>query len=160
MISIPFKNFVIERLPILPNAEEIKPLHTAHYQETESRYKHHTVAVDYEYMGKCEDEGRMVCFGARLVDSEQLVAYLFFWISRSVHDGALNALEDAFYIVPEHRGSGLARRLLNYAENRLKELKVDYVFMSSKDPVGGPHLKMFFESMDYKQTAVVYTKAL
>jgi GNAT superfamily N-acetyltransferase len=160
MIAIPFKNFLIERIPIWESKDEIKPLHEAHYAETETRYKKHTVAVNYAHMGKCDDEGTMRCFGARLVDSERLVAYLFVYINHSAHDSSLCAVEDAYYVLPEYRGSGLARRLLQYSEKRLKEMGADYFFMSSKAPVGGPNIGMFLETEGFKATAVVYSKAL
>ena len=160
MITIPFKNFLIQRVPIWASKEDIRPLHEAHYAETETRYKSHKVGVNYEHMGKCDDAGTMRCFGARLVDSQQLIAYLFVYISPSAHDSSLCAVEDAYYIMPEYRGSGLARRLLQYSEKRLKELGVDYFFMSSKAPVGGPNIGMFLETEGFKPTAIMYSKAL
>lgn len=160
MISIPFKNFLIENVRVKDSIEDIRPLHEAHYAETETKYKHHTVAVNYEHMARCDEAGTMRCFGARLVDSQQLIAYLFVYISPSAHDSSLCAVEDAYFIMPEYRGSGLARRLLQYSEKRLKELGVDYFFMSSKAPVGGPNIGMFLETEGFKSTAIMYSKAL
>lgn len=160
MITIPFKNFLIQQIPIRESIEDIRPLHAAHYAETEVKYKHHTVGVNYAHMAACDEAGTMRCFGARLVDTNQLVAYLFVYISPSAHDSSLSAVEDAYFIMPEYRGSGLARRLLQYSEKRLKELGVDYFFMSSKAPVGGPNIGMFLETEGFKATAVMYTKVL
>jgi GNAT superfamily N-acetyltransferase len=157
---IPFKNFLIQSVSIRPSIEDIRPLHEAHYAETETKYKHHKVGVNYEHMSKCDENGTMKCFGARLVDTEQLIAYLFVYITKSAHDSSLGAVEDAYYIMPEYRGSGLARRLLQFSEKRLKELGVDYFYMSSKAPVGGPNLGMFLETEGFKATAVMYSKAL
>src|SRR5271166_4376040 len=120
MIMIPFKNFEIQRITIADSVEDIRPLHDAHYMETETKYKHHQVKVNYPHMIACEAAGTMVCFGARLADTQRLVAYLFVYVSPSAHDSSVNAVEDAYFIVPEHRGSGLARRLLQYTQQRLK----------------------------------------
>jgi GNAT superfamily N-acetyltransferase len=156
VIEIPFKEFLIGRIPIRANIEEIRPLHAAHYAETEVKYKHHTVDVDYAHMAACDDAGTMRCFGARLVDSQQLCAYLFTYISKSAHDSSMVAMEDAYYVMPEYRGSGLARRLLQYSKKRLKELGVEYLFMSSKAPVGGPNIGLFLETEGFKAVAVSY----
>src|SRR5271165_4981036 len=107
MIEVPFKNFMIGRVHIGQCIEDIRPLHAAHYAETETKYKKHQVAVNYTHMVDCDNAGTMRCFGARLVDSQQLVAYLFVYITPSAHDSSLCAVEDAYFIMPEYRGSGL-----------------------------------------------------
>lgn len=160
MIVVPFKDFEIQRIVIEDSVADIRPLHDAHYLETEKAYKHHQCKVNYDHMIACERAGTMVCFGARLADTQRLVAYLFVYVSPSAHDSSLNAVEDAYFIVPEHRATGLARRLLKYSEQRLKELGVDYFFMSSKKPVGGPNIGMFLESEGFKETSIQYSKAL
>lgn len=155
-----YKNYDISQISIARNIPDIEPLHTAHYSETEVKYKHHTVQVNYPHMITSEAEGRMLCFGARTVDSKHLCAYLFMYLSPSMHDTSMIAQADAFYIRPEHRASGIARRLLQVAETRLKELGADYMILTDKSPLGAPHLKFLFESEGYAQMAIAYTKAL
>ena len=160
MIMIPFKDFVIGRLSMTDCHEEIAVLDNAHYVETETKYKSHTVKVNYPHFIACEKAGTLHCFGVRLAESTQLVAHLRVYVSPSAHDSSLVATEDAYYIVPEYRGSGLARRLLQYSKKRLKELGVDYFFMSSKHPVGGPNIGLFLETEDFKPITTVYMAAL
>lgn len=160
MIEIPFKNFLIGGLSVADSHDEIALLDTAHYGETEVKYKSHTVKVNYPHFIACEKAGTLVCFGARLADTGRLVAHFRVYISPSAHDSSLVAVEDAYYLVPEYRGSGLARRLLQYSEKRLKELGVNYFFVSSKAPIGGPNIGMFLETEGFKATAVMYSKAL
>ncbi len=151
-----FKNFEVQRVSIEDCVEEIRPLHAAHYLETETKYKRHDVGVKYDHYIACEKAGTLQVFGARLADTQQLVAYLFVYVSPSAHDSSMVATEDMYFILPEHRGSGLARRLLQYSKARLKELGVDYFFMTSKKPVGGPNIGMFLESEGFKAVAVSY----
>jgi GNAT superfamily N-acetyltransferase len=72
----------------------------------------------------------------------------------------LVASDDGYYIVPEYRGSGLARRLLKYSEKRLKELGVDYFIMSSRKPSGGANVGVLLEDEGFKPLGVAYSKAL
>ena len=62
--------------------------------------------------------------------------------------------------MPEYRGSGLGRRLLQYSEKRLKELGVDYFFMSSKAPAGGANIGQFLETEGFELNALSYVKVL
>lgn len=156
MIVIPFKDFEIQRILIADSVEEVRPLHAAHYAETETKYKKHQVAVKYDHYVACEKAGTLQVFGARLAATQQLVAYLFVYVSPSAHDSSMVATEDMYFILPEHRGSGLARRLLQYSKARLKELGVDYFFMTSKKPVGGPNIGMFLESEGFKAVAISF----
>lgn len=155
-----FKNYEIGQVSIADNVEKIRPLHVAHYQETETKYKHHTVNVNYDHMIACEARGTMFLFGARTVDTQELIAYLFMYLNPSAHDDSMVATADAFFILPEHRSTGVARRLLQFTEASLKDLGANYMFLTDKSPLGGPHLKMFFESEGYAQTAIAYSKVL
>jgi GNAT superfamily N-acetyltransferase len=160
MIEIPFKNFLIGRIEIRSAVEDIKPLHAAHYVETEKYKLRHKAGFNYEHMASCQEAGMMHAFGARLVDSQQLIAYLFVYVTPSTHDSSLVASDDGYYVVPEYRGSGLGRRLLQYSEKRLKELGVDYFFMSSKAPAGGANIGLFLETEGFELNALSYVKVL
>ncbi len=160
MIEIPFKNFLIGRVHLKDSVEDIRPLHAAHYAETEPAYKHHTAGFNYPHYVACDEAGSVRCFGARLVDSQQLIAYLMVYIGPSAHDSSVIASDDGYYIMPEYRGSGLARRLLQYSEKRLKELGVDYFLMSSRAVSGGANVGLLFEDEGFKPFAVAYSKAL
>ena len=160
MIEIPYKNFLLGKIAIWPSVEDIKPLHAAHYAETEKYKLRHSAGFNYAHMAKCQETGIMHAFGARLVDTGQLVAYLFVYVTHSTHDSSLVASDDGYYVMPEYRGSGLGRRLLQYSEKRLKELGVDYFFMSSKAPAGGANIGLFLETEGFELNALSYVKVL
>jgi GNAT superfamily N-acetyltransferase len=155
-----FKDYEICAIPVAANIAGLKLLHAAHYAETESHYKHHQVAVNYQHYINCEERDSFVCFGARKLDTQELVAYLFVYIAPSAHDSSTVATSDMFYLLPEHRGSGIARRLLQVAQERMKELGADYMIVTDKSPLGAPHLKVLFESEGYAQIAIAYSKVL
>ena len=52
-----------------------------------------------------------------------------------------------FYIKPEFRKQGLGSRLLSYAENKLKELNVAEVYLTSQE---NETVKKFYEKQGYK----------
>lgn len=139
--------------------EEIRVLHDRHYRETETHYLKHPFNPDYAQFGLLEDAGAFVCYTAR-TDAGQMVGYLMYFVSRSLHGSYTTALEDAYYVAPEHRGTGLARQLLRFAEEALAQRGVDYAFMSSKKPVGGPNIGPLLEIEGYAEMAQVFCKRL
>lgn len=135
-------------------------LDTAHYAETEVKYKTQPLAPKYQNMVDLERHGLVAYFGAFHTPSSKLIGHVFYYLSSSNHSDGLVATEDRFYIVQEHRGSGLARRLLRFAENGLKARGVTDVYQSSKHPVGGPHIGPLLETEGYSEIAAVYHKAI
>ncbi len=155
-----YKNYEIGVISIAGNIDGLKKLHAAHYAETEVHYKKHAVNVDYEYYQQCEKAGSLVVFGAHELDTKELVAYLFMYRTPSAHDDSVMANADMFFLLSEHRGSGIARRLLKVAQERMKALGADYMNVTDKSPLGAPHLKILFESEGYTQIAIAYSKVL
>ncbi len=155
-----FKGYEIGEVLIAPIIDDLKILHAAHYKETETHYKRHKVDVNYPHYISCQEKGTCTCFAARVIETGQIVAYLFMYLLPSAHDSSMVATADMMYLLPEHRGSGIARRLLQVAQTRLKELGADYMIVTDKSPLGAPHLKMLFESEGYSQIAIAYSKEL
>jgi len=156
----PFKTYLIGQIGIAEHVDQLRPLHARHYSETEVHYKKHRVGVNYPHYIACEARGTLFCFGAKIASTDELVAYLFMYLSPSAHDSSMVATADMYYLLPEHRGSGIARRLLQVAEERLKAAGADYMIVSDKSPLGAPHLKVLFESEGYAQMAIAYSKVL
>jgi GNAT superfamily N-acetyltransferase len=139
--------------------EEIRPLHAAHYAETETKYQNEDFNPNYEAYYDMEKDGRFVCFTVRL--GWQMVAYLQYYVFRDVHTkDVLQAREDAFFVHPLARGNKIAPQLLAYAEDALKVLGCQYAGMTSKAPVGAPDIGPFLEKRGYKPVAVYYVKDL
>ncbi len=155
-----FKDYEIGPILVADEIGGLAALHARHYAETEIHYKSHQVHVKYDHYIACQNRGTLEVFGAHTVDSKQLVAYLFVYIAPSAHDDSTVATADMFYLLPEHRGSGVARQLIRVAQERMKQMGANYMILTDKSPLGAPHLKMLFESEGYAQIAIAYSKEL
>jgi GNAT superfamily N-acetyltransferase len=155
-----FKDYEIGPIKIQDKLADLQALHARHYAETEVHYKHHQVDVNYEHYIACEARGSFMAFGAQTCDSRQLVAYLFMYIAPSAHDKSTVATADMFYLLPEHRKTGVARQLMRVAEARMKDMGANYMILTDKSPLGAPHLKVLFDSEGYSQIAIAYSKEL
>lgn len=139
--------------------EDIRPLHDAHFNETETQYLDDEFNPNYQSYMEMEQDGRFVCFTVRL--GWKMVAYLQYYVFRDLHSQCvLQAREDALYVHPLMRGKKIAPRLLAYAEDALKTLGCRYVGMTSKAPVGAPDIGPFLERRGYRPIAMYYAKKL
>lgn len=138
---------------------EIRPLHEAHYNETEVLYLDHPFNPDYERYTALERDQQFVVFTVR--SGWKLVGYLQYYVFRDLHtQGVYQAREDALFLSEQVRGRKLAPKLLAYAEDALRLLGCSYVGMSSKGPVGGPDIGPFLERKGYRPVATFYAKKL
>lgn len=139
--------------------EEIAPLHKAHYAETEDAYLDDPYDPDYARLMLLEEDGRYIVFTVRV--GGKLVGYVQYHMFRDLHtQHVYTAREDCFYLTPEARGSGIAPKLLLYAENSLRALGAKYIGMTSKHPVGGPNIGNFLEKRGYRRVAEYFSKKL
>ena len=148
--------FGIERLADIE--DELRVLHEAHYNETETPYLDTPFSPSYDRYRASEEAGQFILFTVRL--GSTLVGYLQYYMFNDMHTQMKQAREDAFFVVAEHRGHKLAPAMLSYAEDALRQLGCTMIGMSSKAPVGGPDLGPFLEKRGYKPVAVFYTKKL
>ena len=147
----------VERLADIE--DEIRPVHEAHYSETETRYLDVPFLPDYERYKEVEARNQFVMFTVRR--SSTIVGYLQYYVYRDMHSqGTFTAREDAFYLAPESRGKGLAPQILSYAEHCLQQLGCRYVGMSSKAPSGGVDMGRFLSDRGYREVAIYYVKEL
>jgi GNAT superfamily N-acetyltransferase len=138
---------------------EIRPLHASHFAETETEYLDAEFDADYVRYTASEEAGQFVLFTVR--EGSTLVGYLQYYVFRDMHaQGMYTAREDAFFLLPEHRGKKLAPRVLDYAEDFLQKLGCKYVGMSDKSPVGGAVLSPFLKSRGYREVAIYLVKEL
>lgn len=139
--------------------EEIRPLHEAHYGETETQYLDDEFNPNYQAYMDMEKDGRFVCFTVRL--GWKMVAYLQYYVFRDLHtQRVLQAREDALYVHPLVRGQKIAPQLLAYAEDALRALGCQYAGMTNKSPVGAPDIGDFLEKRGYKPVAIYHVKKL
>jgi len=143
--------------------DELRELHAEHYAETETLYLDAEFDPDYARYKNSEAAGQFVVFTVRDISNwhRDMVGYLQYYVFRDMHSkGMYTAREDAFFLTKDHRGGGLAPKLLSYAEHCLKQLGCRYVGMSSKAPVGGPDIGNFLERNGYRPVALYYSKQL
>lgn len=115
--------FQVERMRDV--VEEIKPLHQAHWQETEG-YRHDQVCnPDYEAFIYHERIGQYMLFTVR--KDGILVGNCAVYVTRSTHTQELVAREDTLFILKDHRAGLIGKRFFQYCERVLESLGVSDV---------------------------------
>lgn len=112
-------------------ADELAPLHEAHWRETEKHRHGLELRPDYAYIFERDRRGSLVQIVARN-DDTSVIGHLRLYLNRSLHTSTLYAEEDTLYILPEHRGGKLAMRMLRYAESVLASIGVKEIRANSK----------------------------
>jgi len=136
-------------------AEEIKPLHRAHWNETEASRHGIELNPDYELFFKYERAGRFILFTLR--KEERLLGQCSMYLSESAHTKTLIATEDALYLCPEARKGRTAMRFVRYVEESLRQLGAREIEISVKmtNKAG-----KFFEFLGYRQVEVGLKKVM
>ena len=110
--------------------DEIKPLHRAHWDETEI-YRHGLpFNPDYGTFIRYERAGRYILFTVR--SAGKLSGNCAMYLDKSAHTQTLIATEDTLYLLPEARKGRVAKRLVGYVENALQVLGVSEINISVK----------------------------
>jgi GNAT superfamily N-acetyltransferase len=136
--------------------EEIKPLHAAHWEETES-YRHSIpLSVDYEYMINAERSGRFLLFTLRGPDHE-LVGNCMMYLTRSTHTRKWIAEEDTIFIRKDHRKGRLGIKLIRYVETVMRSLGITEIRVTVKTVNRAGDL---LQALGYEHTANQLTKVL
>lgn len=139
--------------------DEIRPLHEAHYAETETAYLDEPIEPNYQSYMELEKDGRYVCLTCRI--GLKLVGYLQYYVFRDMHSRhVLQAREDAFFLHALVRGRKIAPQMLDYAEDALRALGCRYAGMTNKSPIGAPNIGPFLEERGYRPVAVYHVKKL
>lgn len=135
---------------------EIKPLHSAHWEETEA-YRHSIpLKADYEYMINAERAGRFLLFTLREPDGE-LVGNCMMYLTRSTHTRQWIAEEDTIFIRKDHRKGRLGIKLIRYVETVLRSLGITEIRVTVKTVNRAGDL---LQALGYKHTANQLTKVL
>lgn len=107
---------------------ELLPLLEAHWAEI-ARYPDVPLDPDIEAYTVLEQSGQL--HGYTMREAGRLIGYAFYFVRPNLHyRGSLQAMQDVFYVVPEHRAR--AAQLLRYSERRLRELGVQVVHQHAK----------------------------
>jgi hypothetical protein len=135
--------------------EEMKPLHQAHWKETESHRHDLELNPDYATFTRYERAGRYILFTMRKWG--KLVGACAMYLSPSTHTQTLIATEDTLYLLPEARQGKAAKEFIYYCETALQLLGVREISVSVKvvNKAG-----RFFQMLGYQQTEIGLTKIL
>jgi len=106
------ENFVFALERIEDIGDEIRPLHRAHWEETEAHRHGLPFRPDYAAFAQYERAGRYVLLTARR--GGRLLGNCAMYLDRSAHTQTLIATEDTLYLLPEARTRGM--RSLGVAE--------------------------------------------
>lgn len=139
--------------------EEMEVLLPLHYEELcVTKDPRFPVNPDKDAYQRMADQGRLRAVTVREADTRLLVGYIFFIITPQLHyKDCLLALEDVYFIHPEYRQGRVGIRLFKYAEEVLKRIGVQRIFLHTKVHMDVGRL---FEYLDYKFTDKVYVKTL
>ena len=135
--------------------DEIKPLHRAHWDETEI-YRHGLpFNPDYGTFIRYERAGRYILFTVR--SAGKLSGNCAMYLDKSAHTQTLIATEDTLYLLPEARKGRVAKRLVGYVENALQVLGVSEINISVKTV---NKAERFFRLLGYRHVENGLTKVL
>lgn len=100
---------------------ELKPLHAAHWGETELHRHRVKLNPDYQAMAARERAGRAIQFTVR--HDGELVGHLQMYLIESDHTQTPVSEENTLFIRQDHRGGMLVMKLLRYAERALVRVR-------------------------------------
>lgn len=145
--------FAIERMRDIE--AEIKPLHQAHWHETEGHRHGLDLNPDYETFKRYERTGRYVLFTARKAGC--LVGNCAMYLGMSAHTQTLVATEDTLYLLPEARRGTTGRAFIGYVEDGLRKLGVREIDITVKTVNRAERL---FRMLGYRHVENGLTKIL
>jgi len=134
--------------------EELRPLHEAHYVETEI-YRHN-LPLNPDYLGAIAREraGGAIQFTVR--KDGELVGQLLMYHFLSQHTKTPVSEEDALFIRTDHRGGMLVMKLLRYAEGVLTKLYGPHMIRASSKLVNRADVLM--RRLGYQPFALQFFK--
>jgi GNAT superfamily N-acetyltransferase len=133
---------------------ELRPLHAAHWRETEKYRAGIAMDPDYEAMIERERIGRLLQIVARAPDGA-IAGHVRMFLGHSLHTRTLYAEEDTLYVAPGHRGGPVAIRLMRYAEKCLLTLGVREIRANSKL---SNHADVLMRRLGYPAVATQFCK--
>lgn len=109
---------------------ELAPLHQLQWKEVDERLNVFDFRPNYDGYAKRDRDGGLIQFTVR--KDGVLVGYCLMLLTTSMHTQTLSAVEDSFYLHPDHRGGFTMIRFTRYMIECLKALGVQEVRVTSK----------------------------
>lgn len=145
--------FSLERIEDIAN--EIKPLHRAHWDETGAHRHGLPFNPDYATFIHYERAGRYVLFTLR--SESKLSGNCAMYLDKSAHTQTIIATEDTLYLLPGARKGRVASHFVAYVEDALRQLGVKEINITVKtiNKAG-----RFFRLLGYRHVENGLTKIL
>lgn len=135
--------------------DELKPLHRAHWEETEG-YRHGVeLNPDYNYIINAERSGRLLLVTVR--NEGVVVGNCMMYLTQSTHTKKWVAEEDTIFVHKAHRKGRIGIKLIQYVERVLESLGVTEIRVTVKtvNRVGD-----LLQALGYQHTANQLIKVL
>lgn len=145
--------FAVEKMDDI--AEEVKPLHQAHWNETEGHRHGMKLDPDYEVFSRYERAGRYVLFTLR--HNGQLLGNCAMYLDKSTHTQTLIATEDTLYLLPEARKGRTAMRFVAFIEKALEQIGAKEICITVKTVNAAGK---FFRALGYRHVEDGFIKVL
>jgi GNAT superfamily N-acetyltransferase len=136
-------------------ADEMKPLHQAHWNETEAHRHALPFNPDYATFIRYERAGRYVLFTLR--SEGKLSGNCAMYLDKSAHTQTTIATEDTLYLLPEARKGRVASRFIAYVENAIRQLGAKEINITVKTV---NKASRFFRLLGYRHVENGLTKIL
>jgi len=150
------KGFKVQRETIDQVRGEILPLLDKHWEEIALNKDSIKLNPDWEAYYAIERVGNLGIYTCRKEDTNELVGYFVVIAHQHLHyKDHVFAENDIIYLHPELRNAGVGFKLIEFAENDLKELGVSALHINTK--VHQPFDKLL-EQMGYNNIERVYGK--
>jgi L-amino acid N-acyltransferase YncA len=128
--------------------EAARRLGAAHWAEL---YGETPFPAELEKLADLQRQGGFAYYVAKVGD--EVVGHVGFFLIYSPVHAARMAIDAFYYVVPEHRRNGTARKLLAFAGQALQATGVPNVFASA---LRGSNLAQIIESAGYERSATMY----
>lgn len=136
--------------------KDLEHLAFQHWEEVEAGHSDLELDPDWEAYEVLEGEGALKVFTAR--DDGNLVGYFLVVCQKSLHyRDSIFAYNDAVFVSPTHRRSGVGAELIKVAEKWLKEDKISVLVINTK--VDKP-FDQLLGGLGYTHAENIYTKLL
>lgn len=134
--------------------KDVENLFDDHYEEVAENKEHIKLNPDFDKYIILEEEGALHVATVR--DDDKLVGYCVSILNIHIHyKDHLFALNDIFYLAPKYRSKGIAKGLLSFTEDDLKEVGVSVTVMHMK--CDHP-FKELVNSLGFKKTEYMFSK--
>ncbi len=137
--------------------DEIQELATFSHNELELEKLFGKVVIQKDIYEELEEKKALLVVSARIGKDKELVGYAVYFLSYSIFNLKKQAESHSFFLKKEYRKGFNAMNMLNFAENALKERKVDIVLQKlnvKRD------ISKIFERMKYKEIEKIFAKEL